>query len=301
MSSSLWSCGYQVRISDGPDKGRTFPLDAVEVTVGRARHAGDRAPGWILLNDPKVSRIHLDLLWNEGKKTFQLCPKSETNHTFVNGAPLALGSVTDLKVGDLIRFGASEIDYQQADFRFGGVDPMAATALTAQSRQNRAATTAVPSLKAHDSRLDNEKSSSTKVAPRRAALTLRPNFELAIVQGPGKGKSLPITGMRLALGGPRLDPYAPPPKHKDWDQEISLEDPALPEHFLSLTWRELHSAFELNRYANQLEIPVQLARWTDGLAWSGELSTTAPAMLRDGDSFVIGNVALMLHVPREDG
>ena len=295
--SSLWSCGFQVRISDGPDKGRTFPLDAAEITVGRARHQGDRAPGWILLNDPKVSRIHLDLAWNESKKTYQMCHRSETNNTFLNRVPMAVNVSQDLKVGDLIRLGDSEIDIQQADFRFGGIDPLQASAMSAHSRAPRNSAH-IPVLSAYDSKLDNEKSGSTKKASRRAALTLRPNFHLEVLHGPGAGSAFPVNGMKLMIGGPH--PFdAVPPKTKTWDQEVVLDDASIPEYYLSLNWRELENGFELVRTPNQPQGALQLERRVDGFVWTGQLAPDEAASVRGGDILALGELGLQLAAPPE--
>ncbi len=300
MSSVLWSCGYQFRISDGPDRGRTFALDAIEVTVGRARHQGDRAPGWILLNDPRVSRIHVDLRWSEEKKTYILSHKSETNQTLLNNQLVPPNEDTELKVGDLVRLGDTELDLQQADFRFGGVDPMQAS-LMAHNTRNRGhhGNANIPALAAYDSKLDNEKSFSTRKAPRKAALTLRPNYQLEVLHGPDQGVVALITGMRIALGGPVADPDAPPPKDRNWDQEVSVRDDALPEFHLLLVWRELDNAFELSRRPGGPVRTVRLQRDTDGAMWNSELGET-PVLIRDGDLIQCANNLYSLSIPHED-
>jgi pSer/pThr/pTyr-binding forkhead associated (FHA) protein len=298
MSSTLWSCGYQVRISDGPDRGRTFALDAVEVTIGRTRHQGDRAPGWILLNDAKVSRIHVDLRWVEDQKTYLMSHRSDTNQTLLNGQPVPPNVETALTVGDLIRIGDTELDLQQADFRFGGVDPLQASLMANRSRTGGGPN--IPVLSARDSKLDNEKSMSTKRAGRKAALTLRPDFLLEVVMGRDKGLVVPISGMRVALGGPRLIEDAPPPKDRNWDQEAVLTDEGMPENYLLLAWRELSNAFELRRRDGQPALNVYLERNADGVIWRGELPPNESAMLRDGDAIFCANSTLLLYIPAEE-
>ena len=51
---STWSCGLQLRITGGPGKGLTHPIDSKQFSIGRARTTDDRQAGWFRLNDDAV-------------------------------------------------------------------------------------------------------------------------------------------------------------------------------------------------------------------------------------------------------
>ena len=280
----------QMRVVEGPNKGRTYPLDAKEITIGRSRNPGDRAPGWVLLYDETVSRIHADLRWSEEKQTFTLYNRSETNPTRVNDQ---IWPEVDLKVGDQIKVGNSILDLQQADFRFGGMDPT-----------HRALRPAIASgglnLQMRTPGMDNESKTSTKKAQRVVSLTTRPKFHLEVLAGPDKGQKISITGLTIALGGPHGD-YEPPMvgQEKWWDQEIILADPNVPTRSFSLAWRELANGFELALTPNTL-LSVTLERRVDGTEWIAELPPTSPVMLRAGDYVYVGQTALQLVVPEPE-
>lgn len=122
-----WSCGLQIKISSGPGRGMTLPLDTQSVKIGRARNPGDRNKGWILLNDDAVSRVHAELIWDETENAFKLYHRSETNLTWVNGEP---AEEVVLKVGDEIKVGRVTLDVQKADTRWAGAPSEGAAPVT---------------------------------------------------------------------------------------------------------------------------------------------------------------------------
>lgn len=295
---SFWSVGLQVRLVEGPGKGRTFPLDAAEMTVGRARTAGDRAPGWVLIYDDTVSRIQCDLRWEDDKEAYILINRSDTNPTKVND--VVVSDVT-LKPGDQIRMGNSVLDLQQADFRFGGMKPPAA-------RPGRPAPSSVaiprpqdPALAFRNPSHDMEASKSTKKASRIVALTTRPKLQLACLSGSEQGQIWPITGMSLALGGSLAEADEnEEKKEKSFDQELTSKNADFPPRSLHLVWRELENAFELSRLDAGLTLAVTLERHVDGTEWIAELPAGGAVMFRQKDILWVGDSPFQLSAVEED-
>lgn len=283
---SYFSCGLQIRISEGPDKGRTFPLDTREVTIGRARTAGDRAPGWVLLNDPQISRIHADLVWNEEEKTYRLVHRSETNPTEVNGVEMKEAYV---KIGDTIRVGGTLLDLQQADFRFGGVAPERIGQIQEARRAGLIGSN--QALAFRDPMKEVEAHTSTTKANRKIALSTRPQLCLQVLSGEQQGQKLPLTGFQIQLGGSR--PEELPEGDPWWDQDLTLEESALPYRCLALQWRELEKAFEVS-FTRSVNISITLERRTDGTEWIAEMPMSSPVTLRLGDFLYVGRSAMQL-------
>lgn len=96
---------------DGPSEGKTYPLDAPEVTVGRVRPGPERAVGWVFLPDQTVSGTHAKLSWNDARQTYTLSNHSKTNPTTLNGVAL---DMADLQPGDRLRMGQCTLQFQNA-------------------------------------------------------------------------------------------------------------------------------------------------------------------------------------------
>ena len=287
----MFSCGLQVRISSGPDKGRTFPLDCAEITIGRARTPGDRAPGWVLLNDPQTSRIHADLQWDFEAKNYKLIHRSDTNPTEVNGAPVT-GEVV-LKIGDHVRVGSSILDIQQADFRFGGVAPENMAAI---HEARRTGTMQINNdLAYRDPVREGEARGNTKSGGRKIALSTRPKLCLEILGGNQQGTKIPMTGFQIQVGGNRAENLPDGPSW--WDQDLALNEAALPYRCMAWKWRELEKAFEVHLIRN-LSMPITLERRVDGTEWIAEMPPTSVVTVRPYDLLYIGNTALQLVVER---
>ncbi len=86
---------FQFIVRTGPNAGKTFPLEATEVTVGRDTSNG------IPINDAEVSRRHARLVWKASG--YILEDLGSTNGSFVNGTRIS-GSIP-LKPGDTVSFG----------------------------------------------------------------------------------------------------------------------------------------------------------------------------------------------------
>lgn len=101
VSRDPWHSGLQLRVVDGPGLDGVTDLDQPRLAIGRSRGApGERATGWVFLEDRSVSRQHAELVWDDD--AYRLVHLSQTNLTWVNGDP-----VTDrrLVVGDVIKIG----------------------------------------------------------------------------------------------------------------------------------------------------------------------------------------------------
>jgi serine/threonine protein kinase len=91
-------------VSAGPDKGRFFPLVVGEtLQIGRSQTTATR------LTDPTMSRVHCEVEWN-GTRAALI--NISSSGTLVNGHAV---SQHDLKPGDVIRIGSTELRYQIGD------------------------------------------------------------------------------------------------------------------------------------------------------------------------------------------
>ncbi len=284
---SFFNCGLQVRVCGGPDKGRTFPLDSREVTIGRARNPGDRAPGWVLLNDPQISRIHADLVWSESDNAYKVVHRSETNPTEVNG--VEIGEPTLIKIGDVVHLGASSLDIQQADFRFGGVEPER----IGQIHQARKAgiSQVNPALAFRDPKKEVEAHIDTKSGGRKIALSTRPKMVLQVLGGAQQGLELPLNGFQIQFGGHQVEEL--PDKEPWWDQDLVVEEATLPYRCMAFLWRELQNAFEVS-FVRPVNLSITLERRVDGTEWIAEMPLSTPVMLRASDLLYIGGTAIQL-------
>lgn len=273
--ADLWACGLQLRVVEGPNKGRTFPLDSPDMTIGRAKNEGDRAPGWVLLFDPAVSRVHADLLWDPKLERYVLKSKSDTNPVVVNGKPVMEAF---LDAGDQIIVGQSQLDLQQADFRFGGSRPPSARHINTSLNMDPAVV--------QGARLnDGEKLQSTKKASRKVALSVRPKLKLVGLAGPRQGKEIPITGNSLGVGGSLAPVTAPDSSEHNPtpDQHIDLGLENVHADALVLTWRELEHAWRIRVF--DYSFPIEVERDIDGIHWAGKIipHSQAEILIRHGD------------------
>jgi pSer/pThr/pTyr-binding forkhead associated (FHA) protein len=97
---------FQFVMRSGPTVGRTYSLEAEEITIGRD------TTNPISINDAEVSRKHVRLtLKNNGYVIEDL---GSTNGTFVNGQ--RIGGPVQLKIGDLVAFGENVVLMFEASF-----------------------------------------------------------------------------------------------------------------------------------------------------------------------------------------
>jgi serine/threonine protein kinase len=96
--------GMQLLVIAGPDKGRSFPLNAGEsILIGRSQAIPNR------LTDPHVSRVHCEVQVEGDRIT--LTDSNSVAGTFVNGKKIAQ---QQLKPGDVIQVGGTQLRCQPA-------------------------------------------------------------------------------------------------------------------------------------------------------------------------------------------
>jgi len=92
----------QLVVISGPDQGRTISLaEGQTLAIGRGESVGAR------LADPHVSRTHCQIEVDAGR--FRLSDRGSRGGTFVNGQQIVKH---ELKPGDVIRIGGSELRFQ---------------------------------------------------------------------------------------------------------------------------------------------------------------------------------------------
>jgi pSer/pThr/pTyr-binding forkhead associated (FHA) protein len=94
-----------LHVVEGPDKGRCYPLPrGKKVLIGRA------PTNLICLSDPKVSRVHCDVVQDGSLAT--LCDNGSAGGTWVNGERI---EQRDLETGDVINLGDTQLSFQWTD------------------------------------------------------------------------------------------------------------------------------------------------------------------------------------------
>lgn len=203
----MYNQGLQIGVLEGAASGRVYPLQAPTVSVGRSSPGLASTPDFVHVEDDTVSRLHLELRWDESNQGFTLINRSVTNPTTVNNV---LVDEVSVRVGDKVRMGECVWQLQ--------------------------AVGAAPAVGAE-----------TVKMKRPIALTSRPSLRLSVLTGPLAGQSIPITGLTAALGGPPDPEEPPLPAKDRWfDQDIVLGPESLPPRCLSLAWKELVNGFELS-------------------------------------------------------
>ncbi|MBT9583804.1 FHA domain-containing protein [bacterium] len=255
----MWKLDLQLRVRGGAATGRVYRLEAPNLSIGRTSQGVARTTEFIHLDDDTVSRLHADLRWDDSRQKYMLINRSATNPTSVNDV---LVDQVELHPGDQIRMGECVCHLEPAEAGEPAQPAYPIAAVTAEE---------------------------TKKLKGPISLTSRPPLFVQVIAGPNGGQKVAITGIVAALGGP-TNPQNPPPvgTARWFDQEITLADDALPAHFLSLTWRELLSGFELARTAPH-HAEVKVHRNRGGLVWVGLLSAAGPGIVRANDIVSVGS------------
>jgi predicted component of type VI protein secretion system len=97
---------FQFVMRSGPNPGKIYPLDALEILIGR-----DTSDG-IIINDAEVSRKHAKLSLHGS--TYMIQDLGSTNGTFVNG--LRLTGTQVLKAGDTVSIGENIVMMYEVAF-----------------------------------------------------------------------------------------------------------------------------------------------------------------------------------------
>ena len=95
---------YFLEIIEGPDAGQTFPLEDVDLFIGRHGQCN------LVLRDPEVSRRHLKIA-SGGERGWLLNDLGSTNGSFVNGQRITHHITAP---GDRIKIGQSVLVIQRA-------------------------------------------------------------------------------------------------------------------------------------------------------------------------------------------
>ena len=257
---SSFQCGLLFYVREGPDRGRTFALEHRELTLGRARTAGDRAPGWVLLNDPAVGRIHAEMAWDDSVKAYHLVGRSETP-VLVNGS-----AITDkvIRVGDQIKLGSTTIDL------------MTAAALAAANAETQ-----------------KIKVPSPAEVKSRPVIVLKRTIE--VLSGPETGEVLSLQGNKVQIGGPETPGV--PEDRVWWDQDVVVQDQGLPYRFMAWSWVEAERAYQVS-LLRPVEVSVSFERSSDGMDWMSEMPSGQGGYVvcRDGDRIIVGKTAMQLRI-----
>jgi len=94
--------GLEIHVLEGEDAGKTIPLETWEIVLGRRMTPEEKKTGWVLFNDPTVSRMHAVLEWRPGPRRYRLDHQSRTNPTLINGR---LVQQAILYPDDMVRLG----------------------------------------------------------------------------------------------------------------------------------------------------------------------------------------------------
>lgn len=89
-------------VIEGRDKGKVIPLKDGTVVVGRSK-------GDILIQDPRISRSHIALKFDEKKGTLEFTDLKSLNGTIINGSTKETGALKD---GDKLQLGNTLFDCQ---------------------------------------------------------------------------------------------------------------------------------------------------------------------------------------------
>jgi pSer/pThr/pTyr-binding forkhead associated (FHA) protein len=98
--------GMELSVTDGPDRGKRFPLTKSTITIGRS---GSRQ-NEITLSDSTVSREHAKVIYAAAEKTFRLINESTTNPARLNGNPIDAAVIKD---GDTIQVGSTIMKFSK--------------------------------------------------------------------------------------------------------------------------------------------------------------------------------------------
>lgn len=106
--------GLRLRIVEGQDADKVFPLTEPSILLGRATTRGEEGRGFLFFYEATVSRQHAELVWDAKKKAFWLHQRSQTNKTLVDKQPVDPKSPTLLKPGCKIQMGLLILTLEEA-------------------------------------------------------------------------------------------------------------------------------------------------------------------------------------------
>lgn len=283
-----WSSGLQIRVLEGRDKGRTIPLDAPEMTLGRALDANESAPGWVLFAEPTVSRVHAVLQWNEGRNSFVLHHRSRTNPTLVDGKPV---EQIVLQPGQRVQLGLLVFCVEAVEVRSGKLGD------AVQQPAPRRAGLAGPVLEALNTLAEERAregmvgvSSGLADTAGRRPKSQRPapgSMRLLAAQGPDQGTNFPlreavlVIGRCLGLGDSRTE------------AGVLLNDDSLPSEQALLVWQDREYTYGILQ-AEGSPVPTRIRRVVSGRPKDVPVGPDIPTLLYEGDVIMMGHTSLVV-------
>lgn len=281
----MWSCGFQLRVRTGPNRGNTYVIDAPVLKLGRAIRPGERVPGWVRINDDTVSRLHCELFWQDDRQCFRLLHRSTTNSTYVNGEVVEDAEVFE---GDLIELGGTTLEVQRADLRWSKA---ASESINEWAEQPEA----VPLPLDLDTKPMRRIPGATvePPAPSNRRLAVGPQAEYVLQAEDGTEYLLDTSMVRV--GGP-TDPSPEPdneeaPRKPHFTTEHIIEGRHLSFYNLILKYDEIVQNFKVARVGPQAQ-PVRLFRRQSGLIWQTELPEAFEIPLLEEDRILLGDLNL---------
>lgn len=284
-----WSCGFQLRVRTGPNRGQTYVVDAPVLKIGRAIRPGERVPGWIRLSDDTVSRLHCELFWQEDRSCFRLLHRSTTNSTYVNGEEVEDVEVFD---GDLIETGATKLEVQKADLRWSKADDVAVAEWGNQAPEPPPLP---PELETKPIVGPRPIPGATVpvTAPSNRKLTVGPKLEYLFLAA--DGRQFPLKGSKVRIGSSQTPPE---PELKEgekraprlgFDTEYQFDDQNFSYYNLVLLYDELLQNFKAARVGPNPRA-VRVFRKQSGLLWQTELPEGVEVSLMEGDQVQVGDL-----------
>ena len=95
-------------VVSGPNEGDYHPLQGRTVSIGRSEECT------IQIVDDLVSRLHMEVRYDELESTYRAADADSANGVFVNEKRIS--GETALASGDVIRVGESELIFSEEDF-----------------------------------------------------------------------------------------------------------------------------------------------------------------------------------------
>lgn len=283
-----WSSGLQIRVLEGRDRGRTIPLDAPEMTLGRALDANESAPGWVLFAEPTVSRVHAVLHWNEGRNSFVLHHRSRTNPTLVDGKPV---EQIVLQPGQRVQLGLLVFCVEAVEVRSGRLGD------AVQQPAPRRAGLAGPVLEALSTLAEEREreamvgvSSGLADTAGRRPKSQRPapgSMRLLAAQGPDQGTNFPLREAVLVIG--RCQGLG----DSRTEAGVLLNDDTLPSEQALLVWQDREYTYGILQ-AEGSPVPTRIRRVVSGRPKDVPVGPDVPTLLYEGDVIMMGQTSLVV-------
>lgn len=276
-----WTSGLQIRVTSGNDTGRVIPLNAPEITLGRAVESSENSPSWVLFTEPTVSRIHALLQWSEEHRAYLLHHRSRTNPTLVNGAPI---DIHLLSFGECVGLGLLEFVIEPCEQRSGKLGD----AVQAPSGSPDVSVPVINALKGISN--DNTREENANIAGLVDASmndSARNGLRLMVAQGPDQGRSFALTEPVLVIG--RLQG----PNDQRASAGVLLHDLSIPVEQALLVWQDRAATYGILQSDNS-NVPTRIRRISNGVPQDIKVRCDIPTVLYEKDVIKIGKTSLIL-------